>query len=189
MTPIRRDNARIATPHEDAIRPRRPRYRPRRGINADHKTGDGPHAPAIQRRRIPFVRPAAGRRITAGSKVRAVSAMASNASARLRMTALPAPRCERDDVEASCPGSVTEPADHADHASRHHPARRHVDLGLLAMIRGFMREVLSIAAWGIAAVVTLYSLFASCCRSRRPISTTTSSPPAWWSAACFSARC
>jgi membrane protein required for colicin V production len=29
--------------------------------------------------------------------------------------------------------------------------------GLLAMIRGFMREILSIAAWGIAAVVTLYS--------------------------------
>ena len=29
--------------------------------------------------------------------------------------------------------------------------------GLLAMIRGFMREVLSIAAWLIAAVVTLYS--------------------------------
>ena len=28
---------------------------------------------------------------------------------------------------------------------------------LLAMIRGFMREVLSIAAWLIAAVVTLYS--------------------------------
>ena len=28
---------------------------------------------------------------------------------------------------------------------------------LLAMIRGFMREVLSIAAWAIAAVVTLYS--------------------------------
>src|SRR5206468_4264621 len=28
---------------------------------------------------------------------------------------------------------------------------------LLAMIRGFMREVLSIAAWVIAAVVTLYS--------------------------------
>jgi membrane protein required for colicin V production len=28
---------------------------------------------------------------------------------------------------------------------------------LLAMIRGFMREVLSIAAWGIAALVTLYS--------------------------------
>ena len=27
---------------------------------------------------------------------------------------------------------------------------------LLAMIRGFMREVLSIAAWVIAAVVTLY---------------------------------
>jgi membrane protein required for colicin V production len=28
---------------------------------------------------------------------------------------------------------------------------------LLAMIRGFMREVLSIASWGIAAVVTLYA--------------------------------
>jgi len=28
--------------------------------------------------------------------------------------------------------------------------------GLLAMIRGFMREVLSIAAWGIAAIATLY---------------------------------
>src|SRR6201987_4676487 len=29
--------------------------------------------------------------------------------------------------------------------------------GLLAMVRGFMREILSIAAWGAAAVVTLYS--------------------------------
>ena len=29
--------------------------------------------------------------------------------------------------------------------------------GLLAMIRGFMREILSIAAWGIAAVATLYA--------------------------------
>src|ERR1700760_4541348 len=29
--------------------------------------------------------------------------------------------------------------------------------GLLAMVRGFMREILSIAAWGIAALVTLYS--------------------------------
>src|SRR6202158_2697421 len=28
---------------------------------------------------------------------------------------------------------------------------------LLAMIRGFMREILSTAAWGIAAVVTLYA--------------------------------
>ena len=28
--------------------------------------------------------------------------------------------------------------------------------GLLAMIRGFMREILSIGAWGIAALVTLY---------------------------------
>lgn len=29
--------------------------------------------------------------------------------------------------------------------------------GLLAMVRGFMREVLSIAAWGAAALATLYS--------------------------------
>ncbi|RAI45150.1 CvpA family protein [Rhodoplanes roseus] len=29
--------------------------------------------------------------------------------------------------------------------------------GLLAMVRGFMREVLSIAAWGAAAVATLYA--------------------------------
>lgn len=29
--------------------------------------------------------------------------------------------------------------------------------GLLAMIRGFMREILSIAAWAIAALVTLYT--------------------------------
>ncbi len=29
--------------------------------------------------------------------------------------------------------------------------------GLLAMIRGFMREILSIAAWGAAALVSLYS--------------------------------
>ena len=28
--------------------------------------------------------------------------------------------------------------------------------GLLAMIRGFMREILSIAAWVIAALATLY---------------------------------
>lgn len=29
--------------------------------------------------------------------------------------------------------------------------------GLLAMVRGFMREILSIAAWAMAAIVTLYS--------------------------------
>jgi len=29
--------------------------------------------------------------------------------------------------------------------------------GLLAMVRGFMREILSITAWGTAALVTLYS--------------------------------
>ena len=28
--------------------------------------------------------------------------------------------------------------------------------GLLAMIRGFMREILSIAAWGAAALATVY---------------------------------
>ena len=30
--------------------------------------------------------------------------------------------------------------------------------GLLRMIRGFMREILSIAAWGTAALVTLYTV-------------------------------
>ena len=44
--------------------------------------------------------------------------------------------------------------------------------GLLAMIRGFMREVLSIAAWVAAAVATSFST-PGCCRSRRPTSTTT----------------
>jgi len=29
--------------------------------------------------------------------------------------------------------------------------------GLLAMVRGFMREILSIVAWACAAIVTLYS--------------------------------
>jgi membrane protein required for colicin V production len=29
--------------------------------------------------------------------------------------------------------------------------------GLLAMVRGFMREILSIAAWGAAALVTLFA--------------------------------
>ena len=29
--------------------------------------------------------------------------------------------------------------------------------GLLAMVRGFMREILSIAAWGAAALTTLYA--------------------------------
>ena len=28
---------------------------------------------------------------------------------------------------------------------------------LLAMIRGFMREILSIGAWGVAAIATLYA--------------------------------
>ncbi len=39
--------------------------------------------------------------------------------------------------------------------------------GLLAMVRGFMREVLSIAAWGAAALVTLYVLSRSFCRPRK----------------------
>ena len=49
---------------------------------------------------------------------------------------------------------------------------------LLAMIRGFMREVLSIAAWVIAAVVTLYS-YPKLLPFAKPTSTTTSSPPSW----------
>ena len=50
--------------------------------------------------------------------------------------------------------------------------------GLLAMIRGFMREILSIAAWGLAALVDALCLSDGCCRSRKHISTTTWSPPA-----------
>ena len=42
--------------------------------------------------------------------------------------------------------------------------------GLLAMIRGFMREILSIGAWVIAALVDALRLFARCCRSRKAIS-------------------
>ena len=56
---------------------------------------------------------------------------------------------------------------------------------LLAMIRGFMREVLSIAAWVIAARGdTLFLCEAAAVREDR-ISTTTSSRPQWWSAAHF----
>ena len=58
---------------------------------------------------------------------------------------------------------------------------------LLAMIRGFMREILSIASWIIAAGVTLYA-YAKLLPSRRPTSTTISWPPWWW-AAPSSARC
>ena len=50
--------------------------------------------------------------------------------------------------------------------------------GLLAMIRGFMREILSITAWGAAAVATLLALSRGSCRSPRPTSPATSSPPA-----------
>ena len=46
--------------------------------------------------------------------------------------------------------------------------------GLLAMIRGFMREMLSIAAWGVAALATLLFLSQGCCRSRKATSPTTS---------------
>ena len=61
--------------------------------------------------------------------------------------------------------------------------------GLLAMIRGFMREILSIGAWGVAAVVTALFLppllpmakqyFNSDCRGRGRVRP----------AAFFSARC
>jgi hypothetical protein len=60
--------------------------------------------------------------------------------------------------------------------------------GLLAMVRGFMREVLSITAWVLAAGATLYA-YPSCCRSPSSTSTMTSSPPSPWSAAYFWSRC
>ena len=44
--------------------------------------------------------------------------------------------------------------------------------GLLAMIRGFMREVLSIVAWVLAAVATLYA-YGKLLPARPPISTAT----------------
>ncbi len=49
--------------------------------------------------------------------------------------------------------------------------------GLLAMIRGFMREILSITAWAAAAVATLLPIPGSC-RSPRPTSPATSWRPA-----------
>jgi len=60
--------------------------------------------------------------------------------------------------------------------------------GLLAMVRGFMREILSIAAWGAAALVTLYAFFKTASRPPKPISTTTPSPASWWSPVSSSAR-
>jgi uncharacterized membrane protein required for colicin V production len=59
--------------------------------------------------------------------------------------------------------------------------------GLLAMVRGFMREILSIAAWGAAALVTCL-LSRSCSRPLKLISTTIPSPASWWWPACSSAR-
>ena len=50
--------------------------------------------------------------------------------------------------------------------------------GLLAMIRGFMREILSIAAWAAAAVATLYFYHAAAAVREATISTTISWPPA-----------
>src|SRR5947199_9732667 len=51
--------------------------------------------------------------------------------------------------------------------------------GLLAMVRGFMREILSIAAWGAAALVTLYA-FSKLLPTARLISITTRWPRSWW---------
>ena len=48
--------------------------------------------------------------------------------------------------------------------------------GLLAMIRGFMREVLSIAAWARRGGGDALCSIPGCCRSRRPTSPATSSP-------------
>ncbi len=41
------------------------------------------------------------------------------------------------------------------------------------MVRGFMREILSIAAWGAAAVVTLYAFRQAAADGQSNISTTT----------------
>ena len=60
--------------------------------------------------------------------------------------------------------------------------------GLLAMVRGFMREVLSITAWVLAAGATLYS-YGKLCPRQSSTSTTTSSPRSPWSAACSWSRC
>ena len=57
--------------------------------------------------------------------------------------------------------------------------------GLLAMIRGFMREVLSIASWAAAALVTLY-FYKRAMPSRSSISPINTSRWAWWSARCSS---
>jgi len=57
--------------------------------------------------------------------------------------------------------------------------------GLLAMVRGFMREILSIAAWGAAAVVTLYA-FSKLLPTAKPISITIQSRAWWWSPGCSS---
>ena len=56
--------------------------------------------------------------------------------------------------------------------------------GLLAMIRGFMREILSIAAWVIAAGVTLY-FYAKLLPFAKSYFTTISSRRRWWWAARF----
>ena len=54
--------------------------------------------------------------------------------------------------------------------------------GLLAMVRGFMREMLSIIAWILAAGATLYA-YSKLLPSPSSTSTTISSPPLPWSAA------
>ena len=50
--------------------------------------------------------------------------------------------------------------------------------GLLAMIRGFMREILSITAWGGGRGRDAAALSASSCRSPKPTSPATSWRPA-----------
>ena len=61
--------------------------------------------------------------------------------------------------------------------------------GLLAMIRGFMREILSIGAWIIAALVTLYGYSRVLPVGAKAISAATWWRPASPSAAFSCSRC
>ena len=59
--------------------------------------------------------------------------------------------------------------------------------GLLAMVRGFMREILSIAAWGAAALVTLYAFGKLLPTAKTYFTERDHRQPSSWSPACSSA--
>ena len=59
--------------------------------------------------------------------------------------------------------------------------------GLLAMVRGFMREILSIAAWGAAALVTLYAFGKAAADRQNLFQQRHRRQPSSWSPACSSA--